>query len=244
MGTAALLDAGTRLDVGTSLDLAVRAALTQAAGSLRARKLDAHPYEHDGVFGLSVRLGPAYRNPGWSTYAVLEVFDPAFPHLGILTALDRRDDDGEPRIGLRNPVFSLPVDNRLVRHVIPAARSALASLDPAGTRRGIMVLRMPGCCTAADTCALPVWMAFVLRSAQRTEQALIFTDLQRYEQVARVCARLLRGKRMHLFPRTAEPGRSPMWLPAITAGGPAAEIRFSTATDAGVDVAKSYLASN
>jgi hypothetical protein len=172
---------------------AVRAVLTHAAGSLRARKLDARPYEHDGVFGLSVRLGPAYRNPGWSTYAVLEVFDPAFPHLGILTTLDRRDDDGEPRIGPRNPVFSLPVDNRLVRHVIPAARSALASLDPAGARRGIMVLRMPGCCTATDTCALPVWMAFVLRAAQRTEQALIFTDLQRYEQVARVCARLLRA---------------------------------------------------
>jgi hypothetical protein len=229
-----------------SVASAVREALSRAARALTARKLDAHPYDQvngaEAVFGLSVRLGPAHRRPGWSTYAVLEVFDPAFPNLGILTTLDRRDDDGEPLIGPDNPTFSLPIDNRLVRYVIPAARSALAALDPTGAHRSIVVLRMPGRCTAADTCALPVWMAFVLRSARRTEHALIFTDLQRYERVARACAWLLRGKRLHLFPRTGECGRSPMRLPAVRAKGPLAEIQFSAATDVGIAVARDYLA--
>jgi hypothetical protein len=223
---------------GTS---AVLEALTRAAASLAARKLDAHVYETGAVSGLSVRLGPAHRRPGWSTYAVLEVLDPEFPNLAILTVLDRRDDDGEPLTGPDNPIFTVPIDNRLVRYVIPAARSALAELDPTGARRGIVVLRAPGRCTIADTCALPVWMAFVLRSARRTEQGLIFTDFQRYERVARVCARLLRGKRLHLFPRTAEPGRLPMRLPSVRPDDPLAEIRFSTATDAGLAVAQSYL---
>lgn len=229
-----------------SVASAVREALSRAAGALTVRRLDAYPYDQvsgaEAVFGLSVCLGPAHRRPGWSTYAVLEVFDPAFPNLGILTALDRRDDDGEPLIGPRNPTFNLPIDNRLVRYVIPAARSALAALDPAEAHRSIVVLRMPGRCTAADTCALPVWMAFVLRSARRTERALIFTDLQRYQRVARACAWLLRGKRLHLFPRTAERGRSPMQLPALRAGGPLAEIQFSAATDVSVAVARDYLA--
>jgi hypothetical protein len=233
-------------DWDASVASAAREALSGAAAALTAKKLDAQPYDQvngaEAAFGLSVRLGPAHRRPGWSTYAVLEVFDPAFPNLGILTALDRRDDDGEPLIGPRNPTFTLPIDNRLVRFVIPAARSALAALDPTGAHRGIVVLRMPGRCTAADTCALPVWMAFVLRSARRSERALIFTDLQRYERVARACAWLLRGKRMHLFPRTAERGLSPMRLPALMAGGPLAEIQFSAATDAGVAVARDYLA--
>ncbi|MCC2280860.1 hypothetical protein LKL35_36665 [Streptomyces sp. ET3-23] len=221
----------------------VESALSRAAESWRLEGMAARAYRLRAstgeVFGLTARLGPAHRRPGWSTHAILEVFDPHYPHLGMVTVLDRRNSDGLPSADSRSPVYTFNIDRRCVLRFLPVARAALASLHPGGAAQ--LVNRNPGRCTVPDACMVPLWVILLLRSGGESEHTLIITDFQGYEHVARLAQTMTRGKRLQLFPRTDEPSKASMTLPPLADGMPYARIGFSSASDRAIAAARASL---
>ncbi|MFJ3880241.1 hypothetical protein ACIPW5_22635 [Streptomyces sp. NPDC090077] len=194
------------------------------------------------VLGLGARLGSAHRRPGWSTHAFLELTDPDYPNLGLITVCDRRDADGRPMADRRHPVLSTRLDDRFVRRFITTARLALAELDPTGLSRGVAVIRNPGRTTAGDTLIVPLWVALLLRGcAWRTQLALVIVDFGGFERTARTAVRLVGRHPLHLFPATGTPATAPMRLPATLPGRPPDDLVFSTATNAGLAAARRHL---
>jgi hypothetical protein len=214
-----------------------REALERTAASAGLAGLSARVYQLDDhrAPALEVRLGPAHRKPGWSTHAVLELPDPAVPNLGLITVLDRRDDDGLPCAGPRDPVLTIGLDARFVRRFIHASRTTLSGLDPTGGSRSVAVIRNPGRTTLADALIVPFWVVLLLRGcAWRTQLALVIVDFAGFERTARTMTRLVGRHRLHLFAATARTSAS-LRLPGHV-------LEFSTATDQGVAVALRYLA--
>ncbi|MFI6211384.1 hypothetical protein ACIBCD_05265 [Nocardia brasiliensis] len=225
---------------------AVGTSLAKAAASTALTGMSAESYRLEfgdcTLFGLGVRLGSAHRMPGWSTYAHLQVIDPDQPNLAILTILDRRDSDGVPLAGRRRPVYTPRLDYRLVRRFIPAARLALAELDPAGRFRSVVIERAPGRATILDILIMPVWFWLLFRScAWRTQAVHIIVDFYSLAPVAKLMAKFFARHHLHLFPATHIPARQPMHLPAAGTGRLPAQIHFSTATEHGISTARRYL---
>lgn len=233
----------------------VEAALTAAARELSAldARLEHYRVPEGGyealtgrpgteVFSLEARIGPAHRRPGYTMWAVLQVFDPAQPNLALLRVLERRDADGMPDENIKRPLYNTDLDRKVCRRFIPACNTALARLDPEGQGRGLHVDCYHGHVAPSDLVTAAGLALEQFRDFRRQGQpALIWADF--HDPVAVTLVRLLRRLTARhdttMLARTPTPSRTQVLL-----GGPDTIYRLagmSSAVDEGITIARRYL---
>lgn len=234
----------------------VEAALSTAARKLSA--LDAHVEHYQvpeggyapltgqtatDVFSLEARLGPAHRRPGYSMWAVFQVFDPAQPNLALTRFLDRRDDDGMPDEDPRRPVYNVALDGRLCRTFIPVCNRALEQLDPTGRGRSQHVDSYPGRVSLGNLFQSPLLAVGMFHRFRKDGQgAVLIVDFT--EPLAAPAVQLVKTvmarRDAHLIPHTGT--ASAVRVPLRAHDGTVHQLGgMSTAVDEGVGIARRYL---
>lgn len=200
-------------------------------------------WEPPGVFTLEARLGPAYRSPGHTVFAVFQVLDARWPNLGLLRVIERRDGDGSAVQDPTRPIYDRALDVKVSTVLTPVLNTLLNPMDPTGAGRSLHVgcfhgrvapARMPGSAAAALT---------LMRRFRRDGQlAVIWTDFHDPPAVLAIRATrsLIARSDVHLIPRTDEPSAlQTSWLSSdgvrLAVGG------MSTAVDQGLELARHYL---
>ncbi|MBF6126434.1 hypothetical protein [Nocardia brasiliensis] len=236
--------------------LAVRQALQAAAGELSSFETHVVTYSTpDGayapltgsaeaaVFSLEVAVQrPAFRKPGYTVWAIFQVFDPRQPNLALVRTVERRDSDGTPVEDHRRPLYNMELDRLFTRGCLPVFHSALNELDPTGRGQSQFVTCYHGRLTATALVQMP-WLGFGLFHRFRSDgqYAVIIADFHEplgepllavVKYVMTVDARFLpRRKAMSLLrtPLRGEDGT------IHRVGG------MSTAVDEGFVIARRYL---
>ncbi|MEU7167717.1 hypothetical protein AB0A70_24260 [Streptomyces morookaense] len=195
------------------------------------------------VFSLEARLGAAHRRPGYSMWALFQVFDPEQPNLALVRFLERRDADGEPDEDRCRPRYSVALDRRLCRTFIPVCNQALNRLDPTGRGRSQHVDCYPGRVTAGNLLQTPLLAVGLFRRFREDGQnAVMLVDFT--EPLAAPTVRLVKSvlarSDAHLIPRTTTASAVRVLLRARDGsvrqlGG------MSTAVDQGVALARRCL---
>ncbi|WP_280432770.1 terpene synthase family protein [Nocardia brasiliensis] len=195
------------------------------------------------VFSLEARVGPAHRRPGYTVWAVFQVFDPRQPNLALLRMIERRDSDGLPEQDRRRPLYNTDIDRRLCRILMPVFNRALNPLDPTGRNRSLYATCFHGRVTKVNL-AQQLWLALGLfrRFRDDGQAAVIITDF--HEPLAAPLvhlARMVTTRDAHLLPCTATGSAAHTLL--RRRDGTIAQIGgMSTAVDHGITLARRYLA--
>ncbi|MCD9193438.1 hypothetical protein [Streptomyces albireticuli] len=204
---------------------------------------------HSGseVFSLEARLGPAYRMPGHSMWAVFQVFDPEQPNLALVRMMDRNDDNSLPVMDRRRPVYGLELDIQLCEKFIPVCNRVLNELDPTGRGRSQHVDTYHGHVPLSYMLRVPTFVSVASglfrRFREEGQSAIILADF--HDPLAVPVVNLIKnmlGKRdRHFIPRTSQPSGARVLLRSPDGsiyqfGG------MSTAVDQGIGLARRGLA--
>ncbi|MEV8022133.1 hypothetical protein AB0O76_38645 [Streptomyces sp. NPDC086554] len=196
------------------------------------------------VWCLEVDCGAALRRPGESVILLFQVFDPAFPNLGLVFMGQRRVSDGAPVNSHRLPRWRYRHDNLYVYTFMPTVNDVLAPLDPTRRRHSQIVAVLHGSATAPDYVAAPKKLVALRNDARRQGQlAIIWVDFKArfLELTERIVFRPLAGSwPWHLMPRSAQ--LSDVRVPIQKKDGELGYFQdFSQALDSGIGLARDYL---
>ncbi|TDD80918.1 hypothetical protein [Actinomadura rubrisoli] len=196
------------------------------------------------VLSLRARIAPAHRRPGYTVWAIFQVFDPGQPNLALLRMVEQRDRDGVPDQNPRRPLYNMDIDRRLCRVFMPVFNRALNDLDSTGRGQSLYVTCFHGRLTKTNLIQQP-WLAAGLfrRFRPDGQAAIIYADFHEPlgAPLVHLAQALTARGSTHLIPRTATASatRSLLRSPDGTIwqlGG------MSTAIDHGVTLARHYLA--
>lgn len=158
------------------------------------------------VYCLEALLGVSHQRPDHKTYALLQAFDPRYPHLGLVAMVERRDSDGAPNTTTQ-PVYNHAIDKRFSYTFLPAAHVALNPLDPTNQNKSLLVQSYHARITLGDlpqaTVATVRLMSRFKADGQLAQIAVDFDDPLTVF-IARLVGPLAANRNVHYLPRRAQ----------------------------------------
>jgi hypothetical protein len=197
---------------------------------------------HTDVYCLECQLGPAHHKPGFTAYAVAQVFDPAFPNLALIFMVERDDLTGAPHSTI--PTYNPQIDHAFSYTFLPIIHTAFNVLDQTGKQNGLLVQSYNARITLSD---LPqagkATVSLMRRFKQDGQLAQIAVDFD--DPLTMFVAQLVKpltiNADVHYLPRTKTP--SDIQFPLKNRSGGYFLIgNNSTALDEGFSIAYGYLA--
>lgn len=157
------------------------------------------------VYCLEARLGPTHQRPGYSSYAVAQIFHPHYPSMVLILMISRRDEDGA--LDPVPPVYNPGLDKVFSSIFLRQMQTAFNSLDPGGQNKGLLVQSYQASITLSDIPQATIAStAIVLRFKEYGQLACIAVDFADpfTKLVATLLSPLKSIRNMHFIPRTAE----------------------------------------
>ena len=155
------------------------------------------------VYCLEARLGPTHNRPGYSSYAVAQVFHPRYPSMALVLMISRHDIDGT--LDGIQPAYNPSLDKSFSYIFLPNMYTAFNSLDLSGQNKGLLVQSYAARITLSDIPQAAIASTkLILRYKSDGQLACLAVDFN--DSFTRLVAQLVTPLKsirdMHFIPRS------------------------------------------